>query len=131
MHSDLTSLLQRIRVWMAPFLQEEFWRSSSGGRLQSCVRPFSAALRPLALMEVRRWGPPRSLGFENPGYRSGCSQHLGTAAHSITPRPLASVSFRASLAYAADTAARRQESPVLVKAQAMLTCQCVHLGNDI
>jgi hypothetical protein len=78
-----------------PVLQEEFWRSCSIGRLQSCVRPFSAALRPLALMGVRGLGPHRSLGFENPGYVPGCSQYVGTATRSITPLPLASIFARA------------------------------------
>src|SRR5215207_6385096 len=34
-------------------------------------------------MGVRGLGPHRSRGFEDPGYVPGCSQHVGTAAHSI------------------------------------------------
>jgi hypothetical protein len=65
--------------------------------LQSCVRPFTAALRPLALMGVRKLGPHRPRGFDNPGYVPGYSQLVGTADHSITPVPLANISTPSAL----------------------------------
>ena len=37
-------------VWMAPVLQGKFLVTRGGGRLRSCVRPFGAVRRPLALM---------------------------------------------------------------------------------
>jgi hypothetical protein len=44
------SILEPPHVWMAPELQE-FFRVMNSGRLQSCVRPFSAVLHDLALMD--------------------------------------------------------------------------------
>jgi transposase len=101
----LFSLRQRIRVWMAPSLARENRRWSCGTRLQSCVRPFRAARRPLALMGVRGLGPHRSRGFVDPGYVSGFSQRVGTAAHSITSLPSQASRFPAC--YAAGATAGR------------------------
>jgi hypothetical protein len=91
-------------VWMAPSLQG---KSRRIGGVVACTRV--SGLRrgawPLALMGVRGLGPHRSRGFEDPGYVPGCSQLVGTAAHSITPVLLASILAPAALAHAAAAAA--------------------------